>query len=65
LKVQVSNIKWDTDGQGDCGLPSVCMVDIDSTTEAQYLHEAVGIRLHDTYGFNPVTYQFTVLELAT
>lgn len=55
---RASNIKWDTDGQGDCGLPVERIVEIDDATEEDHKHEAVGIALHNAHGFNPVTYQF-------
>jgi hypothetical protein len=63
LKVAVSHITWKTDGMdavADCNLPTIVELEISKCVEISLLQEAVGIKLHDNYGFNPITFKVTI-----
>lgn len=56
---RVYAIEWDSEGESleDCKLPVSTMVEVPSNTWVSSLYEAVGIALHDMYGFKPLRYR--------
>jgi hypothetical protein len=53
IRVYISHIKWDTDGQRGLGLPKKVMIDITKENDATLdnIHDTAIEKLSDEYGY--------------